>query len=215
MSLAPRANSVHVYSISLLTSCFSAPHSILTICLPIILHCTYLIFFRLFAPFSCFFCVARFRCQGFDKISCGYIGSSCNSDICWVRDKTEKKCEDNRVTPIINCAAYQATRAMTIIGTIFLIAGSSILVVAICIASRVLPSSGAICTFIGGLFLMIGFSIFYSEIFSPLSDIVDVSWSLILLIVAWPLAIIAGLMGMTAMFAGSKGAERADDEDSD
>lgn len=153
--------------------------------------------------------------QTFDKISCGYIGSSCYSNICWVRNEDDKKCKDSLVTPISDCAAYQATRAMTIIGTLFLIAGSSILVVSVCIASKALPTSGAICTFLGGLFLMIAFAVFYQEIFRDLREIAGIGWSYILLIVAWPLAVVAGLIGMTALFGGSKDAEEADYEESD
>lgn len=62
---------------------------------------------------------------------------------------------------------------------------------------------------------MIGFSVFYNEIYNPLNDIGNIAWSFILLIVAWPLALFAGGIGMISAFSGSKGAQQAEYEESD
>lgn len=154
--------------------------------------------------------------RNFDKKSCGYIGSSCYSNICWVRNKEDEVCKDARVKPVNNCSAYQATRAMAIIGTIFLIAGASILVVSIFVTSRNLLSLGALCTFIGGFFLMIAFAVFYDNIFRRLDDIASIGWSFILLIVAWPLAMLAGLSGIiSTMLSPKQEAEQEYDGDDD
>lgn len=120
-------------------------------------------------------------------------------------------CLDARVVPIDNCAAYQATRAMTIIGTIFLIVGAAVLVVSVCINSRNLSTAGGANTFAAGFFLMIAFAVFYARIFkgNDLDTIASIGWSFILLIVAWPLAIIAGLLGCFASFSSSKAQQGA------
>jgi len=123
---------------------------------------------------------------------------------------------DERVVAVDNCSAYQATRAMTIIGTIFLIIGSSVMVVSICINSRNLSTAGGVGTFLGGFFLMIAFAVFYAQIFkgNDLDTIAGIAWSYILLIVAWPLAVIAGLIGCFASFSSSK-AQEGDFDDSE
>lgn len=148
-------------------------------------------------------------------LSCGYIGASCFSNICWERNKEDIQCLDARVQPIDNCSAYQATRAMTIIGTLFLIMGASILVVSVCITSRELNTAGAVCTLIGGLFLMIGFAVFFDAVFNPLNEIASIAWSFVLLIIAWPLAILAGLLGITTSFTGAKQPDDQDFEESE
>lgn len=142
----------------------------------------------------------------FKKTSCGYIGASCFSDICWIRNGQEdsKECKDSRVKPVTSCPSYQATRAMVIIGTIFLIAGSAILVVGVFVSARNLLSSGALATFLGGLFVMIGFAVFYDNIFRPIDAVASIGWSFVLLIVSWPLAIIAGVFGIISLMTGSK-----------
>lgn len=154
--------------------------------------------------------------QNVNKTSCGYIGSSCYSNVCWIRNGDDERCKDARVKPVSNCSAYQATRAMTIIGTIFLIAGASVLVVSVFVTSRSLSSSGSLCTFLGGLFLMIAFAVFYDNIVRPLNDIAGIGWSFILLIIAWPFAILAGLSGIIfTMLSPKQEVEEQDEFDDD
>lgn len=131
------------------------------------------------------------------EVSCGYIGSSCYAEICWIRNGADTTCLDRRATPVQNCSAYQATRAMTIIGTLFLIFGASLLLVSICVSSRSLSTSGAVCTFVAGFFLMIAFAVFYKNVFKdgPLDPLGRIGWSFKLLIAAWPIAILASLLG--------------------
>lgn len=133
-----------------------------------------------------------------NKRSCGYIGSSCYSNICWIRNDVDTECKDARVVSLSNCSALQATRAMIIIGTLFLILGSSVLVVSVCITSQQLTRFGALSTIIASLFLMIAFAVFYEENFRPLDEIAGIAWSFILLIVGWPIAFLAGIIGLLA-----------------
>lgn len=149
--------------------------------------------------------VVCYKERTLDETSCGYVGSSCNADICWIRTSSnsnddKKTCKKNRVSVIDNCAAYQAVRAMAIIGTIFLIIGSSLLVVSSCFSSKALIRSGAILTFLATLFLMIAFAVWTAEIYRQpgLNDIGKIGWSFILFIVAWPLAFLASLLGCFA-----------------
>lgn len=151
------------------------------------------------------------------KISCGYIGASCYSNVCWIRNgrDDDRACEDARVKPVTSCASYQATRAMVIIGTLFLIAGSAITVVCVFVGASNLISTGALATFLGGLFVMIGFAVFYDNIFRPIDDIASIGWSFILLIVSWPLAVLAAILAFLSPMLGSKEEEEYDQVDLD
>lgn len=133
----------------------------------------------------------------FSKKSCAFIGNQCYSNVCWLRNKKDKTCLDSRFKAITNCAAYQATRVMHIFGTLALILGASLLVVSACVRSKALAASGALLTGIGSFFLMIAFAVFFKEIWKDgsLDSIGKLGWSFILLIVSWPLAFIASLLG--------------------
>ncbi|CAN8072888.1 unnamed protein product [Agarophyton chilense] len=140
----------------------------------------------------------------FDKRSCAYIGSSCYTNVCWVRNGVDDACNNFRLLPVSNCSAYQAARAMTVIGTIFLILGSSILVVSVCVASQTLSTTGAVLTFLSSIFLMIGFAVFYDNTYKHLNEIASIGWSFVLIIVAWPLAFVASVIGVLASLRSEK-----------
>lgn len=138
------------------------------------------------------------REQSFNKISCGFITSTCYSTICWTRDRKEKTCKTDRVGAISNCAAYRTTRAFAILGIICLVFGAAILLVTTCVMSRNLIWIGAFLTGLSALFAMIAFAVFYLSIFKQgdLDDIGAVAWSFIMLIVSWPLATLATLVSI-------------------
>lgn len=93
---------------------------------------------------------------------------------------------------------------MAIIGTIFLVLGSSILVVSVWVSSNSLSIAGTISTLLASVFLMIAFAVFYDRNFNYLDDIGSIGWSFILLIVAWPLAFVAFLLGIPASLQSEK-----------
>lgn len=139
------------------------------------------------------------RDKAFSKKTCAYIGNRCYSNVCWLRNKKDKTCRDDRQVPIQNCAAYQATRVMAVLGTLALIFGASLLVVAACVRSKPLAATGGLLTFLASLALMIAFAVFFANIFkNGINDIGKIGWSFVLLIVAWPLAFLASLLGCVA-----------------
>lgn len=135
----------------------------------------------------------------FQKQSCAYVGNQCYSNTCWLRNKKEKTCKDDRYTPVRNCAALQATRVLAVIGTLALIAGASLLVVSACVRSTPLAATGAVLTGVAAFFLMVAFAVFLDRIVKDEIDTIGkISWSFILFIVAWPLATVSSLLGCAA-----------------
>jgi PMP-22/EMP/MP20/Claudin tight junction len=136
------------------------------------------------------------------KLSCAFIGNKCYSNVCWIRNmnKADTTCMDNRITPLRLCAAYQVTRAFTLIGIALLILGVSLLIVSNCLASKPLSASGGLVTGIAAFILMIAFAVFFNNVFKggPLNRLGKIGWSFILFIIAWPLCYIACIMGMFA-----------------
>jgi peptidoglycan/LPS O-acetylase OafA/YrhL len=136
------------------------------------------------------------------KLSCAYIGSKCYSNVCWIRNmnKADTTCLNSRVAPIRLCAAYQVTRAFTIIGALALILGVSMLIVSNCLASKPLSASGGLITGIAALALMVAFAVFFSNVFKsgPLDPLGNIGWSFVLFLIAWPLCFISCVMGMLA-----------------
>lgn len=154
------------------------------------------------------------REQSFNKISCGFIGTSCYSTICWTRNRKEKTCQDSRIIPLANCSAYRATRALMILGTLFLIIGAAIFLVSTCVTSQNLTSCGTLITALAGLFLLIAFVVFYVVVFtqSGLNEIANIAWSFVLLIVAWPIAILSVLIGVIAACSTKSKPQLLDDD---
>lgn len=137
----------------------------------------------------------------YNAISCGFINFSCNSTICWTRDRSERTCLANRVDSIVNnCIAYTTTRAFTILGTIFLIFGAALFLVSTCVTSRPLVWWGTVLNGLAAIFTMIAFVVFYVFVFQQgnLNVVANMGWSFIMLIVSWPLAVIATMFGVLA-----------------
>lgn len=146
----------------------------------------------------------------FNKTSCAFIGSSCYSNVCWTRNGNEKVCLDAPVGALSRCTGYRVVRAFTIIGTLFLILGAAVLLVSICVTSRNLVFLGTLFTSVGALCLMIAFAVFYTDVFrgGQLFEVSSLGWSFVLLIVAWPVAVVGAVIGLLGAFVTpSKGYE--------
>lgn len=61
---------------------------------------------------------------------------------------------------------------------------------------------------------MISFAVFYNNVFKQggLNEISDIAWSFVMLIVSWPLAVIATIMGALGAFSTPSKAYGVDDE---
>lgn len=155
------------------------------------------------------------REMAFNKVSCGFISSSCTSSICWTRNTRDQTCKRERVWALSNCVAFRVVRAFTIIGTICLILGAAILLVSMCVTSRDLVWWGTVFTGLAALGLLIAFAVFYHHVFvrSGLKAVSSTGYSFIMLVVAWPLAAIAMLLGSLA--ALSTPSKKHDNEDSE
>lgn len=62
---------------------------------------------------------------------------------------------------------------------------------------------------------MIGFAVFYDNVFRPLDGIAGIGWSFVLLIIAWPFAILAGLFGIISTMLSPKQQEEEEQEEFD
>lgn len=89
---------------------------------------------------------------------------------------------------------------MTVIGAIFLILGAAIMLVTVCVPSSRLTAAGAISTFAAAVFFIIAFAVYLQAVHKNgnMNDIGHIGWSFILLIVAWPIAIIGSVIGLHA-----------------
>ena len=141
------------------------------------------------------------------KISCAYVNNGCTANVCWVRNNTDTTCKRAPVSSLKVCGAYQALRALTVLGTIFLVIGSALLVVAICVEARTLTAIGAAFTFLGALLLCAAFAVFLKNVFrdAALPDIANEGWSYILTVAAWVVAVFASILGLLgASITGAK-----------
>lgn len=134
-----------------------------------------------------------------NEISCGFVSSRCNATICWTRNYQEKTCQEDPVQPLANrCTAFRTTRAFTILGTLFLVFGAALLLVATCMTSSRLVWSATIFNAIAFVFALLSFVVFYMGVFkaNSLSTVTNMGWSFIMLIVAAPLAFFATVFSL-------------------
>lgn len=143
-----------------------------------------------------------------NEISCGFVSSRCNANICWTRNYQNKTCQDDPVQPLANkCTAFRTTRAFTILGTLFLVFGAALLLVSTCMTSSRLVWSATVFNAVAVIFALLSFVVFYLGVFKPnaLPSVANMGWSFIMLIVAGPLAFFATIFsGLGAMSTPTK-----------
>ncbi|KAK1859148.1 hypothetical protein I4F81_001745 [Pyropia yezoensis] len=134
-----------------------------------------------------------------EQRSCAYIGNRCYSEVCWIRNNRDTTCRDAKVALAdASCGAYQATRVLVCLGMIALVMGTSLLVVASCVSSGRVGASGAGATLLASLLLCIAFVVFYVKAYAGVEGAADwakLGWSFVLLIIAWPVAAVAAVLG--------------------
>lgn len=148
-------------------------------------------------------------------VSCSYIGSSCFSNVCWIRKTSQsrtKTCLDSRVRTVPNCTAYQVVRAFLLIGVLIMVFGVSTQLVSLVTVNRSLAMLAGLVIFVAGLFVMTAFAIFYSEEVarSGLRNYGHVGYSLNLVIASWPLTLLSGLISCFAASMGLRHKEVSD-----
>lgn len=141
--------------------------------------------------------------------SCAFINGACKTNVCWTRESETSKattCKSARIEAVRSCDTLQATRALFCIGTLLLTVASSLAVVSCCTHSRTLAATGGFFSFTSGLVLMSSFGLLFGGELSKhhiVGKIATVGYSLILLCLAWPSALLAGLLScFSASVAG-------------
>lgn len=148
-------------------------------------------------------------------VSCAYIGASCYSNVCWIR-KTAKSstrtCLRREMAAVRNCVAYQVVRAFVVTGMLVVMIGIATQLVSLVTVNRALAMMAGVTLFFGGLLVMIGFAVFYVEEVgkSGLLEFGRVGYSLILVIVGWPMVLVAGLVSCFAASMGLRHKEVSD-----
>lgn len=140
----------------------------------------------------------------FNKISCAFITTPCRSNVCWTRNDKDRTCQESVVSPLSSkCTAYRATRALTVLGTVALVVGAAIFLVSTCITSKMLVWTGTAFTALATILVMCSFAVFYGTVFrgQSLNGFASLGWSFIMLIISWPLAGLAAVIGLLAAFA--------------
>lgn len=134
-----------------------------------------------------------------EQRSCAYIGNRCYSEVCWIRNNRDTTCRDAKVAlAYAACGAYQATRVLVCLGMMALVMGTSLLVVASCVTSGRVGASGAGATLLAAFFLCIAFVVFYVNEYAGVDGAAEwakLGWSFVLLIIAWPVAAVAAVLG--------------------
>lgn len=146
------------------------------------------------------------------SVSCGFIDAGCRANICWVRNGTAKSCTKHKVAALVpRCAAFQATRALSVAGLFFSILGTTLLFVSLCAMARLFAASGAACALLATVCLVIAFALFFGLIVNMdgMHFVARRGYSISLLITAWVVAFAAGL----AACLGALGAHKDDDDD--
>lgn len=148
-------------------------------------------------------------------VSCAYIGARCYSNVCWIRQTLKvrtKTCLDHRFVPISSCVAFQFVRAFITVGMILLLVGVCTQCVSLITIKRSLAMLAGLIVFTAGLFVMVGFAIFYSEgwLKSGLTAIGHRGYSFTLVIISWPLALFGGIISCFAASMGLRHKEISD-----
>lgn len=139
--------------------------------------------------------------------SCAFVRLRCQTNVCWIRDSVDTRqetCKDTKMTPLTNCSAFQVVRAVICFGIFILVLGTASQIVSLLTNNRTLAAVAGMVIFLAGLIAMAGFSIFYSEeyIQNGVKSIANVGYSLLLVAIAWPLALLAGILSCCAASLG-------------
>lgn len=131
--------------------------------------------------------------------SCAFVGLRCSASVCWTRRSAAVKaraCQRGRVLAIPRCMAFQLARLAFIVAGAFSVFGVAVQLVAAITTNRTLAMLSGIGLFTSGLFMVVGFAIFYAEEFARggVYTIASMGWSLWLIIFAWPLALLSGVI---------------------
>lgn len=169
--------------------------------------------------------VACFNDTSFAQVSCGLIDGGCRANICWKNVETsdaganvtaaatQRTCMKKKVAPLAGkCAAFQAVRALSVIGAFLSIAGSVFLLATLCAFKKAFGGSGSACTLLGALAMMIAFAVFLGAVFNAggLSTVAKLGWSYKLLIAAWVIGILSAILASAGTAAGDSGKKGGD-----
>lgn len=148
-------------------------------------------------------------------VSCSFIRSSCKSNVCWIRVTSVSRtmtCLDKRVKTISGCALFQVVRLFIVVGGLLLILGVCTQVVSLILVKRSLAMLAGLVLFAATICVIIGFAIFYSELFlkNGLSDIAHRGYSLTLIIITFPMTLVGALISCFAASMGLRHKEVSD-----
>eukprot|EP00171_Calliarthron_tuberculosum_P011927 IDg11927t1 len=132
-------------------------------------------------------------------LSCAFVGLRCGASVCWTRRSNLLKaraCQRGRVYAIPRCVAFQLARLAFLVAGVFAVFGVAVQLVAAVATSRTLAMLAGIGLFTSGLFMVVGFAVFYAEEFARggVHAVASMGWSLWLIVFAWPLALLSGVI---------------------
>lgn len=147
--------------------------------------------------------------------SCAFVRFRCQTNVCWIRQSLgtrQETCKDTRMKPVTNCTAFQFVRAFICVGIFFLVIGAASQLVSLLTNNRTLAAVAGVIIFFSGLVAMAGFAIFYIEEFvkNGVRHIAKIGYSLLLVIIAWPLTLVAGVLSCCAASIGIQKHEKSD-----
>lgn len=151
-------------------------------------------------------------------VSCSYVGggfTKCSSNVCWIRITSVSRtttCKDDPVYPIKKCGLFQFVRIVIVLGLVLLLFGCCAQVVSLITVKRSLAMLAGIVVFISALLIVVGFAVFYTEIWikSGLANISTRGYSLFLVIISFPLALVGGVISCFAASMGLRHKEVSD-----
>jgi len=140
--------------------------------------------------------------------SCSLANLRCTSSVCWNRktssdgsNKAARACKKSKVAPLkikgkSNCLWYQISRLAAGVALLFAVFGTSANVVSTCTGNKPVGMLGGIMTFFSGvagcaLFVFVYLMIFLNT--AGNNKNIFMGWSFWMVIISWPIAILAGL----------------------
>ena len=136
-------------------------------------------------------------------LSCSMIGIRCKANICWTRKtsrESKRTCSNSKVAALIGgngrCISFQLTRICCAIAVVLGVFGAAGSVVAIFSAGKSIPMLAGIATFCCGSFTICAFVLVYVVLYlnSGIIGIARIGWSLWLIMVSGPMAMIVAVV---------------------